>query len=126
MFSKRSLEGYLLIDNRGAPSLSVAEAAKVGKDVIGSGVTGLFETAVLTCCHCQVQVAVNPGRTRSRNWCSKCDRYVCDAPVCNAGCSPVVRLLDIKQSAAEKAVTSSLTGFGLRCSAPPTPRFILP
>lgn len=59
-FSKRSLEGYLLIDHR----------ANHG---------GVVETATLTCSHCQRQVILNPDRSRERGYCPKCDHYVCDA-----------------------------------------------
>lgn len=64
MFSKRSLEGELIIDHR-----------------VGDGVPGLprlFERAIATCSHCQAGVVMNPQRTRSRAWCHTCDRYICD------------------------------------------------
>ena len=59
--SKRSLEGYLMIDHsaincRGA----------------------LFESATLTCSHCQRVVVLNPDRSRERGYCTKCDNYLCD------------------------------------------------
>jgi hypothetical protein len=60
MFSKRSLEGYLSIDHR------------------ATGAGALLESATLTCSHCQRQIILNPDRTRSRGYCSKCDHYVCD------------------------------------------------
>jgi hypothetical protein len=59
MFSKRSLEGYLLKDHRASGG-------------------GMFESATLTCSHCQRQVILNPDRSRSRGYCPKCDHYVCD------------------------------------------------
>lgn len=61
MRSLRSLENYLLIDRK--------------------------EMATLTCSHCQVQVILNPLRTRERNHCRKCHAYVCDSPVCNSECN---------------------------------------
>lgn len=60
MLSKRSLEGYLLIDHR------------------ATGIGGMVESATLTCSHCQRQVVLNPARTRERHYCPKCDHYVCD------------------------------------------------
>lgn len=57
--SKRSLEGYLLEDNR-----------------VSGG--ALQETPVVTCAHCQVQVRLNPGRVRDRARCAQCDKYICD------------------------------------------------
>lgn len=66
--SLRSLENYLLIDDRAS----------------GGGVR---EVPTLTCCHCNVQVIVNPLRTRERNHCRKCHAYVCDSPHCVAECN---------------------------------------
>ena len=60
MFSKRSLEGYLMKDHR-------------------AGGGSMFESATLTCSHCQRQVILNPDRSRARGYCPKCDHYVCDA-----------------------------------------------
>jgi len=57
--SKRSLEGYYMVDNR------------------ASGGT-LEERPIVTCAHCQFQVALNPGRTRDRAECPRCDKYICD------------------------------------------------
>jgi hypothetical protein len=57
--SQRDLENYLMIDNR----------ANGG---------GLMETAVSRCSHCHAQVVLNPDRTRPREYCSKCDKYICD------------------------------------------------
>lgn len=57
--SKRSLEGYLLMDNR-----------------VSGG--QMVEAPILTCSHCQRQLMVNPGRTRDREYCAKCDHYICD------------------------------------------------
>jgi hypothetical protein len=68
MRSLRSLEGYLLIDNRCSGE-------------------GMQEHAVLTCSHCHRQIIVNPLRTRERNHCRKCHAYVCDNPGCNAECN---------------------------------------
>ena len=65
MFSKRSLEGELIIDHRA-----------------GDGVPGLprlFEAPTITCSHCQAVVIVNPDRQRPRAFCSQCDRYICDS-----------------------------------------------
>ncbi len=57
--SKRSLEGYYLVDNR------------------ASGGT-LEERPIVTCSHCQFQIVLNPGRTRDRSECPRCDKYICD------------------------------------------------
>jgi hypothetical protein len=77
MASKRSHEGYLLIDHTDSPgvpdSLSVAAGLPAGAG------RGKFECATLTCQHCDVQVLVNPKRNRERAWCKHCDHYLCDA-----------------------------------------------
>jgi hypothetical protein len=80
MRSKRSLEGYLLVDNR----------------AVGGG---MMESATITCSHCQRVVVLNPGRTRGRGYCPKCDSYVCDE--CEADrvahgfrCLPMAQVFD--------------------------------
>ena len=86
--SKRSHEGYLLIDHSNSPGLSEEMVytgsglprsdAKLPK---GSG-TGKFEAATFSCGHCPNVVVVHPLRNRPRGYCKKCDHYICDA--CNA------------------------------------------
>ena len=66
MFSKRSLEGYLLIDHRAAGVTATPDQPR------------MIEAGTLTCSHCQKQLIVNPLRTRDRGYCPKCDHYVCD------------------------------------------------
>lgn len=82
MRSKRSHEGYLLIDHTNSPGLTEDILAPIGRSgpVVGEGQK--FEAGVLTCAHCQRQVIINPLRTRDRNYCRKCDHYVCDEPGC--------------------------------------------
>jgi hypothetical protein len=97
MKSKRSLEGYLMIDNRHAPPVDLATAAAferaTGHQVVGAGLRGLFEAAILTCSHCQRGLVENPQRTRPRNWCSRCDKYICDTCV-SSDCRPLRALMD--------------------------------
>jgi len=64
MFSKRSLEGELIIDHRAEDGVP--------------GLPRLFEAPIATCSHCQAGVVMNPLRTRARAWCHTCDRYICD------------------------------------------------
>lgn len=105
MFSKRSLEGYLQIDHRNGPGLSSDEMRKIGwpGPVVGGGVN--FEAPTLECCHCGSQFVVNPLRTRPRNHCRKCDRYVCDSPACNVECKPFIQTLDDLQEKAFRLST---------------------
>ena len=60
MTSLRRREGYLLNDQR-----------------VSGG--ALVECPTVTCSHCHTVVIVNPARTRAREYCPKCDRYICDA-----------------------------------------------
>lgn len=90
-FTKRSHEGWLLIDHRASP-----------------GVPGLpegsaWESATITCAHCQKVVVLNPQRTRERGYCRKCDHYVCDRPECNADCRNFNKHLDQLQEQAFRA-----------------------
>lgn len=78
MFSKRSLEGYLMIDHRMSPGISQEDVAHV-PDAIAVGKGQLFESATNECSHCQRGIILNPLRTRERGYCHKCDKYICTA-----------------------------------------------
>lgn len=97
MSSLKRHEGYLLIDNRFGPGVTAEFVQQSGKPapVVGEG--QLYESATITCSHCHAVVILNPARTRARNYCSKCDHYVCDNPVCITACNPLNRILDIEQ-----------------------------
>jgi hypothetical protein len=108
LLSKRSLEGYLLIDNRGGPGVTPADVPdallqKQPELVVGKGAT--FESATVTCCHCGVIVVLNPLRTRPRNWCAKCDAYVCDNPGCHEHVMSMEEMLDTEQDARIRALS---------------------
>lgn len=123
MKSKRSHEGFLEIHPGMGPALSLEEAAKTGKEIIGAGARGKIEAGILTCSHCQKQVMVNPLRTRDRNWCSKCDHYICDQAGCNAGCHPWKAYLDALEKKAFRELALANTGaFALRTPAPVKPK----
>ena len=100
MLSKRSHEGYLLIDNSHSPGVSAEFVRRSGKDapVVGEGAT--YESATITCAHCHRVVILNPDRSRPRGYCRKCDHYVCDNPACNQDCAPLKKLLDDLQERA--------------------------
>lgn len=75
--SKRSLEGYLLIDNRGLPELTPVDLNPINQTPhVRKNQT--FESATVTCNHCQYIVILNPDRTRERTYCGKCAHYICD------------------------------------------------
>lgn len=74
MLSKRSQEGYLLIDHSDSPGLS--ERDGFDPRIYGGGKK--FEAAIYQCKHCQQGIVKNPLRQRARNYCRKCDRYICD------------------------------------------------
>ncbi len=76
MKSKRSQEGYFLIDHRYSPGLP-DELAIPGGLPAGVG-RGCNELSTITCSHCQYVMIQNPLRTRERGYCPKCDHYVCD------------------------------------------------
>jgi hypothetical protein len=61
--------------------------------------------ASYTCNHCNRVVMLNPQRTRDREWCSRCNRYICDgcgAVLAKTGeCMPMAKLVAKVQRAAE-------------------------
>jgi hypothetical protein len=77
-FSKKSQEGYLMVDHRFSPGLTEEEARLSGFDPKQCGEGKLFEAATLTCKHCKVAVVKNPLRTRDRPFCMECHHYICD------------------------------------------------
>jgi hypothetical protein len=56
------------------------------------------EGDLLHCAHCGNSVVCCGGlRKRPRNWCAKCDHYICDVKTCNDYCTPIDWLLDMGQ-----------------------------
>ncbi len=98
MFSKRELEGYLLLDHRNSPGITPEQAAMAGRDTIPVGRGRMAELPAVNCSHCERLVVMNPGRQRDRAYCPKCDRYVCD--FCEAErvktgiCKPFKQVID--------------------------------
>lgn len=72
----RGGKGYLLID-----------------DTASGGQKRQYDT--LTCCHCNCVVVLNPQRKRARNWCRKCNHYVCDKAICITECNPIQQALEL-------------------------------
>lgn len=93
LHSKRSHEGYLLIDHTagdGMDSLGQRPAVPGGRKL---------ESATITCSHCQRVVVLNPDRSRSRGYCPKCDHFICDdceiVRVASGGaCKPFKQVID--------------------------------
>ncbi len=77
----------------------------MGTGSIGAGKR--FESATITCSHCQRVVVLNPDRSRERGYCKKCDHYICDG--CTdllaktRQCVPFCKILDDEQ---EKLIRS--------------------
>lgn len=106
MFSKREMEGYLLIDHSAGEGISPEQAALAGRNTLPVGRGMKLETATINCSHCERLVVLNPDRTRSRGYCPKCDRYVCDQceaeRVRSGVCRPFKQVIDEFVDAAAK------------------------
>jgi hypothetical protein len=76
--SKRSLEGEIYVDHSASPGIPEDVAVWAGLDPTLCAKGKVYESAILTCSHCQSTIVVNPARTRPREYCSKCDKYICD------------------------------------------------
>ncbi len=96
MKSKRSQEGYLLIDNRAG----ARAPATPGTPEIAAGAT--FESATITCSHCHAIVVLNPDRSRDRHYCRRCDHYICDQCAVGGDCTPLTAVFDALQAQAEQ------------------------
>lgn len=88
--------GYYMVDHRNSPGIT-GKIAEMDPSKMPVGANTMMETDIVTCSHCQAVVRLNPYRdsaTHPRNWCAKCDRYICDAPVCLMQCRPYLAYLD--------------------------------
>jgi len=77
-----------MIDHRNSPGLTEEQARRLGYDPLGVREGGMLEAPTLGCCHCGAVVMLNPNRKRPRNYCQKCNRYICD------GCAAVAHESD--------------------------------
>lgn len=104
MSSKRSKEGYLIIDHRATEPVPDEIMIRDGLPP-GSG-RGVFESATYTCSHCEHIVVLNPNRTREREYCRGCDSYICDGcgvlKKSGAPCKTYKQIIDEALSAAIK------------------------
>lgn len=78
IFSKRSHEGYLMIDHRASPGISRELAIKMGLRPESVREGAMLETVTYGCEHCGTCYVKNPWRTRPREHCFKCSRDICD------------------------------------------------
>ena len=72
----RGGRGSIMIDNRASGGLCV-------------------EYDTMTCAHCNSVVVLNEKRIRPREWCAKCNAYVCDDKKCATECYSMQRCLDL-------------------------------
>ena len=77
MRSKKDQTGEILIDHTFSPGISPEWAAANGV-LVAVGAGKRWESAVKACSHCGADVYLNPQRTRDREWCMGCDKYICD------------------------------------------------
>lgn len=109
MASLKIHEGELTIDHRNSPGVPpevLAAARAAGKEFISVGEGRLFESGTVTCVHCNTLVVLNPNRSRPRNYCRRCDQYICDgcAAIPSDGtCIPFEKVLMDAQNAAYHA-----------------------
>jgi hypothetical protein len=79
MASLTRFEGELEVDHSASPGLTPAEARACGYFThLNLGEGQIFRAATITCAHCKIPFLKNPLRTRPREYCKKCDHYICD------------------------------------------------
>lgn len=98
---KSARDGQLTIDHRFSPGLPEGFMREFGYPDVTEGKQVQMKT--LTCCHCGTVHILNPLRTRDRNHCKKCDKYVCDNPECNLNCTPFAKKMDDLEARLHKA-----------------------
>ena len=76
MSSLKRHDGELMIDHRGTEGIPEELTKAAGLPALPPG--RMVEMATIGCCHCGAVVVVNPERIRPREYCQKCDRYICD------------------------------------------------
>src|SRR5574339_39224 len=95
---KRSLKdgsGYIEIDHSESPGINPEDIPlRLRPHTVVVPANTKFESAVQFCAHCVSQVVLNRQRTRPREYCAKCDHYICDNPICIKECAPLRKLLD--------------------------------
>lgn len=69
MPSLKRHDGELQVDNSNTPDVPVPGFGRGGMQMAAP---------TISCAHCGSVVMLNPFRERPRNYCRKCDRYICD------------------------------------------------
>ncbi len=67
-----------MIDHRASPGIPADIARKIGFRPEDVAEGKLFETATNTCSHCGNAYQMNRYRIRPREYCKRCDHYICD------------------------------------------------
>jgi hypothetical protein len=99
MRSKLDRQGEIMIDHRNSPGLTPEWAAANGVTgpIVGGG--DLYRSGIKNCRHCGSDVLMNPMRKRPREWCRKCDAYICE------NCGLLRKLGGYEHMTAEEHVT---------------------
>ena len=95
---KTDRDGYLLIDESACPVGTLTQAPMK------------HEMKTYTCQHCNSIVVMNPYRQRERQYCRRCDGYICDNCALvrqqTLTCKPFTAVVDELLEAAERQATS--------------------
>lgn len=65
------------MDHRGG-SPGVPDEVVTSQGLPAGAGRDLFESATITCNHCERVVVLRPDRKQPRGYCQKCDHYICD------------------------------------------------
>lgn len=96
MPSLQRFNGELMVDNRAS-----------GDEPPGlKGMGAHFSVPTLSCRHCGGVWVVNPNRTRPRNHCRTCDKYICD------GCAAVAKSPDYTHRTIDDLTELVMSGKG--------------
>lgn len=77
-FLKTDGAGEIQIDHRASPGIPTNLAASIGMDPALLKEGSVLNMGSYGCNHCGAHVILNPDRSRAREWCSVCDRHICD------------------------------------------------
>lgn len=78
-FLQTTHEGEIEIDHSASPGMPEQAAIKFSLDPSLTKEGKVYRAPTLGCIHCGGVVILNPMRTRNRNFCPKCNRYICDS-----------------------------------------------